>query len=76
MLSVDLDTADLLVARLAAAFPEVAVDAVRAAVTDALHELAGARLQHYVPLLVEKHARAACRAVQRQGSLALQNAVV
>jgi hypothetical protein len=76
-MTVQLDhkTSDLLVARLAAAFPDVGADAVRAAVGDALLELADARLHHFVPLLVEKRAREACRLLRQQG-LSLRNAVV
>ena len=66
---------EVIVSRLATAFPDVAVDDVRSAVSEALGEMADARLPHYVPLLVERHARAACRALQRRG-LYLQNAMV
>src|SRR5512144_176951 len=50
-----------LVARLRQSHPELHESEIRDIVAAALHEVDGARLRQFVPLLVERSARAACR---------------
>ena len=49
------------VTRLQQSYPELHEGEVRAIVAAAWHDLDGARLRQFVPLLVERSAKAACR---------------